>query len=118
MQKLLLTTLTLLACTTLQAQDKLPPEATEFYTPVPPKVQSTAVTTPPPSDAIVLFGADGNTDELVQANTGGPVEWTVKDGVLTVKPGSGFIKTRRNFDDVQLHIEWRSPNEPDKKGQG
>ena len=94
------------------------PKATEYYEPVPPKVQSTAVTVPPPSDAIVLLGEDADVSEWVDKDTGGAVEWTVADGVLTVKPGTGYIETRRKFGDVQLHIEWRSPNEPDKEGQG
>ena len=95
------------------------PEATEFYEPVPPEVQSTAVVVPPPSDAIVLLGEDGDISEWIDKDTGGPVEWTVStDGILTVKPGTGYIETRRKFGDVQLHVEWRSPNEPDKEGQG
>ena len=93
------------------------PKATEFYTPVPPKVGASAVTTEAPSDAIVLFGPEGETDEWVMKDGGGEVTWAVADDVLTVTPGSGFITTRRKFGDVQLHIEWRSPNEPDKEGQ-
>ena len=93
------------------------PAATEFYTPVPPKVDAGAATNEAPSDAIILFGADGNTDEWVMKESEAPVEWTVENGVMTVKPGTGFIKTRRKFGDVQLHIEWRSPQEPDKEGQ-
>ena len=36
---------------------------------------------------------------------------------MTVKPGTGNIKTRQEFGDVQLHIEWRSPAEPNRTGQ-
>lgn len=93
------------------------PAATEFYTPVPPKVEAGAATNEAPSDAIVLFGDNGSTDEWVMKEGEGPVEWTVADGVMTVKPGTGFIKTRRKFGDVQLHVEWRSPYEPNKEGQ-
>lgn len=107
---LLATTLPLLA----QITD---PKATEFYEPVPPKVKATTITTPPPSDAIVLLGEDADPAEWTSQN-GGAVEWTREGDVLTVKPGTGAIKTRRTFGDVQLHIEWRSPNEPDKEGQG
>ena len=108
--------LAVLLCTGVRAQIT-DPAATEFYEPVPPKVQASAVTTPPPADAIVLFGPDGSTKEWAMVDGGGPVEWTVEGGVLTVKPGTGFIKTRRDFGDVQLHLEWRSPDEPDKEGQ-
>lgn len=92
------------------------PKATEFYEPVPPKVQAAPVTTPPPSDAIVLLGEGADAVEWTNA-AGGPVEWTKEGDALVVKPGTGDIKTRRTFGDVQLHVEWRSPNEPGKEGQ-
>ena len=95
------------------------PKATEYYEPVPPKVQPGEVNTAPPSDAIVLLGPDTGLDEWVDEDTQGAAEWTMADdGVLTVKPGTGYIATRRKFGDVQLHVEWKSPNEPDKEGQG
>lgn len=56
----------------------------------------------PPSDAIVLF--DGTN---LDAWEGGP--WNVKDGVLTVEPGTGEIKTKQKFGSVQLHIEFSTP---------
>lgn len=94
------------------------PAATEFYEPVPPRVTATAVTTPPPSDAIVLLGPGADPKEWVSQKSGGPVEWTREGDALVVNPGKGFIRTRRTFGDVQLHVEWRSPNEPGKEGQG
>lgn len=94
------------------------PKATEYYTPVPPKVQAGEHVNTPPSDAIILLGEDADPAEWVSANGGAPVEWTREGNTLTVKPGAGAIKTRRVFGSVQLHIEWRSPNEPDKEGQG
>lgn len=70
----------------------------------------------PPSDAIILF--DGkNMDEWVHAN-GKAVEWTVADGALTVKPRSGDLQTKREFGDIQLHIEFRSPAQVQGEGQG
>lgn len=93
------------------------PKATEFYEPVPPKVQSEAVKTPPPSDAIVLLGEGADTKEWTMGE-GGEVQWTREGNTLTVVPGSGMIATRRSFGDIQLHLEWRSPNEPDREGQG
>ncbi|MDQ3605723.1 MAG: DUF1080 domain-containing protein [Gemmatimonadota bacterium] len=32
-------------------------------------------------------------------------------------PGSGAIRTRTGFGDVQLHIEWASPDPPQETGQ-
>ena len=108
----------LLAATTLTAQGGMKPEATEFYTPVPPKVETPEVTVAPPGDAIVLLGAGNEAAEWVGTKSGEAIGWKVENGVMTVTPGAGNIRTRRDFGDVQLHIEWRSPNEPGKQGQG
>ena len=67
----------------------------------------------PPSDAIVLF--DGR--DLTQwRGRDGPARWTVQAGILTVKSGAGDIETRRNFQDFQLHVEWRIAS--DVRGEG
>jgi 3-keto-disaccharide hydrolase len=63
-----------------------------------------------PSDALVLF--DGSD---LSAWTGGA--WTVENGVMTVN-GTGSMQSKQAFGDVQLHLEWASPIEPDKKSQG
>lgn len=63
-----------------------------------------------PSDAIVLF--DGSS---LDAFSGGP--WTLEDGVMTVN-GKGDMSSKQAFGDVQLHMEWRTPEEPDRESQG
>lgn len=35
--------------------------------------------------------------------------WEVKDGLLTVRPGTGDLHTKDSFGDIQLHMEWRIP---------
>ena len=91
------------------------PESTELYSPVPP------VITPgeginPPSDAIVLFnGSDFDQWESIKAS---PVGWILSDGCMTIKPGSGDIKTKRAFGDCQLHVEWRCPSVTGKTETG
>lgn len=85
------------------------PEDTEIWQPVPPVV---AVPARPavaaPSDAIVLF--DGTSlNAWVSTKDKGPARWTVKDGVLTVRKGTGNIQTKRAFRNYQLHLEWRVP---------
>lgn len=70
---------------------------------------------PPPRNAIVLFNGT-NTDEWTQLD-GSPVQWEVKDNVLTVKPGTGNIITKRKFGDYRLHVEFRIPYMPDAHGQ-
>lgn len=72
--------------------------------------------TQPPSDAIVLFsGTDLANWQAV--NGGGPAKWDLKEGVLQVN-GTGYIRTKEEFADVQLHVEWASPSEVKGDGQG
>ncbi|RYG18193.1 MAG: DUF1080 domain-containing protein [Chitinophagaceae bacterium] len=80
-------------------------EASEVWTPVPAVV--TANENTPPSDAIVLF--DGKSIDKWQGGEGGEAKWTVKNGVLTVAPKTGDIKTKESFCDIQLHLEWATP---------
>lgn len=93
------------------------PEATEFYEPKVPVVKPGAECGAPPSDAIVLFDGS-NFDEWIQTNDSTAVVWTLNnDKSMTVKDKSGFIQTKRNFGDIQLHIEWKSPTEVGGDGQ-
>ena len=94
------------------------PKATEYYEPVPPKVKPGATVGEAPADAIVLLGPGADASEWVSANGGGDADWNREGDALVVKPGAGNISTRRKFGDMQLHVEWRSPQEPDKQGQG
>ena len=85
---------------------------------VAPAPQSLPV--PAPADAIVLFdGRDMSRWELVR---GGAVDWKVENGYVEVVngpgeirpafPGTGAIRTKEQFGDVQLHLEWATPNPP------
>lgn len=81
-------------------------EKTEVWEPVPPRVEAPAGGVP--SDAVALF--DGtNLDEHWEAEDGGEPAWAVEDGVATIARGEGGIRTKKDFCDIQLHIEWRSP---------
>src|SRR5688500_7803412 len=83
------------------------------------------VTTPPagdvsasaPSDAIVLLGA---ADDLSawQMNDGSSATWVMKGGVL--QTGKGMLRTKYQFTDVQLHVEFATPSEVrgDSQGRG
>ncbi len=92
------------------------PEQTEFYEPVPPVVNPVG-NNGAPSDAIILFDGSGFEKwEMVKDSSS--VVWHLNDdGSMTVKDKSGDIKTKQEFGDVQLHIEWRSPAEVQKDGQ-
>ena len=70
----------------------------------------------PPSDAIVLF--DGTNLSSWESQSGSePADWFVEDGYFEVAPGTGGIRTKQGFGDVQLHVEWASPNPPRGEGQ-
>lgn len=93
------------------------PKATELYSPVPKVVTPGASASDAPSDAIVLF--DGkNLDQWVSVkDPSTAAQWTVADGVMTVKKGTGNIQTKKSFTDYQLHIEWRIPANISGSGQ-
>ncbi|MDR0558943.1 MAG: DUF1080 domain-containing protein [Prevotellaceae bacterium] len=99
--------------------DPMTPNMTEFWTPQPKIVtpgKSSETVIPAPSDAIVLF--DGKDLSAWEDSNGNPAQWVVKDGIFTVKPGSGSIQTKQKFENFQLHIEWRSPETVKGNGQG
>jgi hypothetical protein len=76
----------------------------------------------PPSDAIVLFDGTAATLSKWEADKSPsePTRWIVKDGTLQCVPGSGYIRTKEQFGDVQLHVEWSAPSkvEGDSQGRG
>jgi len=47
-----------------------------------------------------------------------PTKWIVKDGLLQCVPGSGYIQTKEEFADCQLHIEWSEPEDITGTSQG
>ena len=112
--KTILPLLFLLAAS-LCAQTQIDPKLTEVWTPVPPVV-TPGLNQAPPSDAIVLF--DGTNLDAWTNDKGAPAGWTVADGILTIKPGTGSIVTKQEFADCQLHIEWRTPAVVVGEGQG
>jgi hypothetical protein len=109
---LVLLPVSLLAGTTLlmaqQQYDSTDHRATEIYSPVPPIVTPASTVGAPPSDAVVLF--DGkNEDAWVRVADGGPADWIVSDGILTVNKKAGNIQTKQSFTNYQLHLEFRIP---------
>jgi len=104
----------------LHAQDdksKLPPQATEVWEPEPRVVNPGPTNASPPSDAIILF--DGSSlSAWASDKDGGFPKWEVNDGKFTVVKGTGGIHTKQKFGDMQLHIEWQTPPDNGKDGQG
>lgn len=96
---------------------KMKHEMTEIWDPEVRVVTPGETPADAPSDAIILFdGKDINNEWM--GKDGGPVKWKVEDECVTVVKGSGVIKTKRVFNDFQLHIEWRTPAEVVGKSQG
>lgn len=102
--------------TTAYPQQKPDPKDTEVWQPEPEVVKPGDNPSDPPADAIVLFGGE-NLDNWV-SHDGKEAKWTVANGVMTVKKGTGDIKTKQEFGDIQLHIEWRTPSKVEGEGQG
>lgn len=99
--------------TNTKSVEVLSPEATEEWEPKVAMVKPSPV----PSDAVILFnGSDLN---QWQHNDGKPAAWLInQDKSFTLVSGAGRLQTKDSFCDVQLHIEWRSPNKiSGKSGQ-
>jgi len=72
----------------------------------------------PPSDAVILFdGTDLSKWESANEG-GGPAKWLVKDGSLQVEPKTGDIRTKAEFGDCQLHVEWAEAPDVQGSSQG
>ena len=71
----------------------------------------------PPSDAIILFDSKDINKEWEESTRGAEgvpgvkpaVTWVIKDGAMESSQGSGSLRTKRVFEDFQLHIEWKTP---------
>jgi hypothetical protein len=70
---------------------------------------------PAPSDAEVLF--DGTDLSKWQMAGGGDATWKIREGCVETQPGGG-LRTRGNWADFQLHVEFSEPNPPRGTGQG
>lgn len=83
-----------------------------------PKVINPGPPGGPPSDAIVLFDGKDLSQWRSLKPPGGDAKWAIKDGAMVVVAGTGDIATKLTFNDVQLHIEWATPDEVKGEGQG
>ena len=102
--------------TTTFSQEKPNPKDTEVWEPEPEVVTPGKEPYAPPSDAIILF--DGKNLDNWISHDGKAPKWTVSNGAMTVAKGTGDIKTKQTFGDIQLHIEWRTPAKVEGEGQG
>jgi hypothetical protein len=91
------------------AQQTGDPKATEVWSPVPIKVTPGQICGDAPDDAIILFDGKNLNEWVSTKDPLKPAGWTLEDGVITVKKGTGNIQTKKSFTDYQLHIEWKIP---------
>lgn len=121
MKRVLISAVALFACTATFAQGRtdfpMKPEMTEIWDPEIRVITPGLTPVDAPSDAIVLFDGTNLSAEWTNKDGIDP-GWKVADGSATVVKGTGIIKTKRQFNDFQLHIEWRSPAEVIGESQG
>ena len=68
-----------------------------------------------PSDAVVLLGAREDLSAW-QMMDGSAATWKMANGVL--ETGKGFLRTKAEFTDIQLHVEFATPSEVNGDSQG
>lgn len=120
--KKIVITIMVFGITVSYAQQKptmeMKPEMTEIWEPEVRIINPGQKYGDAPSDAIVLFDGTNLEEEWISERGGGKPGWLVENGVMTVVPRTGGIKTKREFENFQLHIEWRSPSEVKGESQG
>lgn len=117
MKKFYFVVAALLLSSVVSAQErKGDPTLTEIWNPEPKVVAPGKTSQDAPADAIVLF--NGKDFSAWTGKGGKQVEWTIADGAMTVKGGTGEIISKQGFGDCQLHIEWRTPSVVKGSGQG
>jgi hypothetical protein len=70
---------------------------------------------PPPSDAIVLLGPGRDLSKW-QMLDGSPPSWPIDGGVIESR--KGYIRTKDEFTDFQLHVEFATPAKVIGESQG
>jgi hypothetical protein len=68
-----------------------------------------------PSDATVLLGPGADLSAW-QMSDGSAATWPVKDGVM--QSGKGYVQTKEQYSDFQLHVEFATPSAVKGDGQG
>lgn len=81
----------------------------EIWAPEPRLVDTGVDDKSPPSDAIILFDGS-NLDQWISTRKDSEIQWKNENGILTVSPKTGSIRTKQHYGDCQLHIEWRTPS--------
>jgi len=72
----------------------------------------------PPAGAVVLFNGKNFNEWKYSGNKPGPVKWKLVDKAMEVVPGTGSVISKKEFADIKLHLEFRTPFMPEARGQG
>lgn len=75
----------------------------------------------PPSDATVLFDSSKTSAEQwkhLRPEDKRKNDWLFADDYMQAVPGAGYIATKEEFGDCQLHLEWATPGDVKGSGQG
>ena len=70
---------------------------------------------PAPADATVLLGGGSDLSSWSMTN-GKPATWEMTAGVIS--SGNGVLRTKAEFSDVQLHVEFATPTVVQGESQG
>jgi len=84
--------------------------------PLPPVVNPGSFSHAPPSDSIVLLGAQTGLEQWEYIETGA-VPWVFEKGILKTNPTNAAsydvkissLRTKEKFGDIQLHLEFKVP---------
>jgi hypothetical protein len=116
--KIVLAFISLAIAPDLYAQDQqlLPPaSATEDWTEKPLLITPGQVYADPPSDAIILYQSKKDKDNW-QHPDGTPTKWQATDDALTIVRKATDLQTKQKFGNIQLHLEWKTPDPSEDKG--
>ncbi|MEO9893969.1 DUF1080 domain-containing protein [Aurantibacter sp.] len=95
------------------------PEMTEIWEPEVSVVTPAKALGDAPSDAIVLFDGTNLNEWVSQKDSSKAAPWKIIDGkYFEVEPGTGGIRTKMKFGDIQLHIEFSAPDKVEGVSQG
>jgi len=96
-------------------QTLLPASATEDWSEKPRLVTPGETCALPPSDAVVLYNGKQDLNKW-QHLDGSAVKWQATDDALTIVRKTTDIQTKQKFGNVQLHLEWRTPDPKEDEG--
>lgn len=67
-----------------------------------------------PSDAIVLYSGQADLGKWEHPD-GSSVRWKAEGDAITIVPKATDIRTKQKFGDMQIHLEWRTPDPSEDK---